>query len=167
MKARWVELSAAQRQALFLPPFPIKSLIDDKSGLYCHFIRSFSVPSMKDFADKLGMFLSGLCAIQCAMLPILLSASAVVPGWAHFGHGWLWMSVIGGIALWSFTRGWQRHQDKKVVVYSVLGYLVLIIATMSEDQVPVLAESALFVVGGGLMVMAHWRNYRLLSCAKV
>lgn len=122
---------------------------------------------MKAVADKLGMFLSGLCAVQCAMLPILLSLSAVVPGWAHFGHGWLWMCVIGGIALWSFTRGWQVHQDKKVVVYAMMGYSILLLATILEGSVPVLTESALFVMGGVLMVMAHWRNYRQASCAKV
>lgn len=119
---------------------------------------------MKSFADKLGMFLSGLCAIQCAMLPILLSLSAVVPSWAHFGHGWIWMTVIGVIALWSFSRGWQRHHDKKVILFAVIGYGFLLSATLLENQVSVMTESALFVVGGTLMVLAHWRNYRSMQC---
>jgi hypothetical protein len=119
---------------------------------------------MKSIADKLGMFLSGLCAIQCAMLPILLSVSAVVPNWAHFGHGWIWLTVIGAIALWSFGRGWSHHRDLKVVMLFVTGYGVLVAATLLEDQVTVLVESMLFVVGGLLMVMAHWRNYRLMAC---
>ncbi len=122
---------------------------------------------MKSVADKLGMFLSGLCAIQCAMLPILLSVSAVVPNWAHFGHGWIWLSVIGVIALWAFARGWQQHQDKTVIAYFVLGYSSLVVATLLEGQVSVLMESALFVLGGALMVLAHWRNYRLMQCIKV
>lgn len=121
---------------------------------------------MKSVADKLGMFLSGLCAIQCAMLPILLSISAVVPSWAHLGHGWIWMGVIGFIALWSFRRGWQRHQDKKVVLFFVLGYSSLVTATLLEDKVEIIVESALFVLGGSLMVMAHWRNYRMMQCIK-
>ena len=122
---------------------------------------------MKSVADKLGMFLSGLCAIQCAMLPILLSVSAVVPNWAHFGHGWIWLSIIGAIGLWSFGRGWQHHHDKKVIGLFLLGYGFLVVATLLEDQVSVLLESALFVVGGVLMVMAHWRNYRLMQCIRV
>ncbi len=121
---------------------------------------------MKSVADKLGMFLSGLCAIQCAMLPILLSVSAVVPNWAHFGHGWVWLSVIGAIALWSFSRGWQRHRDSMVLLLFLLGYTGLVVATLLEEQVSVLVESALFVLGGTLMVMAHWRNYRKMQCIK-
>lgn len=121
---------------------------------------------MKSVADKLGMFLSGLCAIQCAMLPILLSVSAVVPNWAHFGHGWIWLTVIGGIALWSFGRGWSSHHDKKVVMLFVSGYCFLVVATLLEERVSVMTESAMFVVGGFLMVMAHWRNYRFMKCIK-
>ncbi|WP_154222900.1 MerC domain-containing protein [Marinicella rhabdoformis] len=120
---------------------------------------------MRAWTDKLGMFLSGLCAIQCAMLPIILSVSAVVPGWAHFGHGWIWMTVIGSIALWSFATGWKKHKDIKVIVIALVGYAVLLVATALEDQVPILVESGLFVLGGLAMVVAHWRNYRLSGCA--
>jgi len=121
---------------------------------------------MKSAADKLGIFLSGLCAIQCAMLPILLSISAVVPSWAHIGHGWVWMAVIGCIALWSFSRGWRHHHDKRVVALFVLGFSSLLVATLLEERVPVIVESAVFVLGGSLMVLAHWRNYRLMQCYK-
>ena len=119
---------------------------------------------MKSVADKLGMFLSGLCAVQCAMLPILLSVSAVIPGWAHFGHGWIWMTVIGLIAAWSFSRGWRHHRNKTVMVLFAFGYLTLVAATLLEGEVRIIIESALFVVGGTLMVVAHWRNYRLMRC---
>ena len=115
---------------------------------------------MRAWADKIGMTLSGICAIQCAMLPIILSVSAVVPGWAHFGHGWIWMSVIGSIALWSFATGWKKHHDFKVIGIAFLGYVLLLVATALEDQVPIIIESGLFVIGGMAMVVAHWRNYK-------
>ncbi len=122
---------------------------------------------MKPVADKLGMFMSGLCAIQCAMLPILLSVTAVVPSWAHFGHGWIWLSVIGAVALWAFTGGWQQHQNKSVVVFFILGYSNLVVVTLLEGRVSAWVESAFFVLGGSLMVLAHWRNYRLMQCIRV
>lgn len=121
---------------------------------------------MKSITDKIGILLSGLCAIQCAMLPIILSISAVVPNWAHFGHGWIWMTAIGIIALWSFSRGWQSHHDRHVIGLFVLGFGFLIGGTLMEDKVDIIIESAMFVVGGILMVMAHWRNYRLMQCIK-
>ncbi len=122
---------------------------------------------MKATLDKLGMALSGLCAIQCALLPIMLSLSAVVPSWAHIGHGWLWMSVIGLIALWSFFQGWKIHHCRWVLFYAIIGYTVLLLATILEERVPVLMESVLFVIGGLLMVVAHWRNYKKTNCARV
>lgn len=119
---------------------------------------------MQSTADKIGIFLSGLCAVQCALLPVLLSLSAVVPGWAHFGHGWIWLSVIGAIALWSFSRGWRRHQDRVVIGLFIFGFGFLISGTLLEEKVTVITESMIFVVGGVLMVMAHWRNYQLMKC---
>ncbi len=121
---------------------------------------------MRSTADKIGIFLSGLCAIQCAMLPILLSVSAVVPSWAHFGHGWIWLTVIGGIAAWSFSRGWQKHHDKRVIILFVVGFGFLITGTLLEDKVHIIVESTMFVIGGVLMVMAHWRNYHQIKCIK-
>ena len=110
--------------------------------------------------------MSGLCAIQCALLPILLSVTAVVPNWMHFGHGWIWLSAIGVIAAWSFSRGWRRHRDKGVVGLFILGFGFLMGGTLLEDKVDIMLESAMFVVGGVLMVMAHWRNYQLMKCNK-
>lgn len=121
---------------------------------------------MQSTADKIGIFLSGLCAIQCAMLPILLSVSAVVPSWAHFGHGLIWLSLIGVIAAWSFSRGWKRHKDKRVVILFAVGFCLLITGTLLEDKVHIITESAVFVAGGVLMVLAHWRNYQLMKCIK-
>lgn len=121
---------------------------------------------MQSTADKIGIFLSGLCAVQCAMLPIVLSISAVVPNWMHFGHGWIWMTAIGLIALWSFSRGWQRHKDKGVIGLFILGFGFLIAGTLMEDKVHIILESAMFVIGGVLMVIAHWRNYQLMRCLK-
>lgn len=121
---------------------------------------------MQSTVDKIGMFLSGLCAIQCAMLPFLLMAYAVVPEWAHFGHGWKWITVIGLIALWSFARGWRRHHNNKVLFLSILGFIFLVMGTLMEDKVHIMLESAMFVIGGVLLVLAHWRNYKLMKCYK-
>ena len=121
---------------------------------------------MQSTADKIGMFLSGLCAVQCAMLPILLSLSAVVPSWAHFGHGWIWLSVVGIIAFWSFSRGWKLHHDKHMIALFLLGFGFLIAGNLLEERASLITESLIFVVGGVLMVMAHWRNYQLMNGIK-
>lgn len=121
---------------------------------------------MRALTDKIGMFLSGLCAVQCALLPILLSLSAAIPEWAHIGHGWGWMAIIGSIALWSFYRGWKIHSKKVIIGIALLGYSILLTATTFEGSLSIMQESISFTVGGLLMVLAHWLNYRNLSCHK-
>lgn len=119
---------------------------------------------MRALTDKIGMFLSGLCAIQCALLPILISLSAAIPEWAHIGHGWGWMGAIGGIALWSFYRGWIFHKKTIIIIIALLGYSTLLTATSLERELNVIQESVVFSAGGLLMVLAHWLNHKNTSC---
>lgn len=121
---------------------------------------------MRALTDKIGMFLSGLCAVQCALLPILLSLSAVVPEWAHIGHGWGWMTMIGLIALWSFHRGWKSHRKSHIIAIALVGYSILLSATFLEGQLTIMQESISFSIGGVLMVLAHWFNYKSSNCNK-
>lgn len=122
--------------------------------------------NIKPTADKLGILISGLCAVHCALFPILLSISVVLPDWAHIGHGWFWFTVIAALAVWSIAHGWKQHHDGRVLIYSSTGLGFLILAIVTEPWTSVWLESALYVVGGCLMVAAHWRNYRRCGCVK-
>lgn len=102
-----------------------------------------------------------VCAIQCALAPILLSLAPIIPKWAHFGHGWVWISVILAIALWSIGRGFHRHRDRNVVALAISGITLLIVGNITEGQITLLLESLVFVSGGLLLTVAHWKNYQL------
>jgi len=107
------------------------------------------------------MVLSLVCAIQCALTPILLSIAPIIPKWAHFGHGWIWIGLIVVIAVWSIGRGYQKHNNRKVVFLTTLGTTFLIIGTVLEQHLTIFYESLIFVSGGLMLTYAHWKNYQL------
>jgi len=104
-----------------------------------------------------------VCAIQCALVPILLGILPVIPQWAHFGHGWVWISIIFVIAIFSLGRGYQAHKNKKVVLLALTGLIFLLSGTLLEEKVTILTESFIFFIGGILLSISHWKNYKLLK----
>ena len=95
------------------------------------------------------------------MAPILLSIAPIIPKWAHFGHGWIWISFILVIAAWSIGRGYSRHKNKTVLIIAILGFSLLILGTILEGYLSIIVESVVFATGGLLLTIAHWKNYKL------
>lgn len=120
-----------------------------------------TIKKSRSISDILGISLSLVCAIQCAIAPILLSIAPIIPKWAHFGHGWVWISFILLIAAWSIGRGFKKHKNKPVLYFAVIGVGFLLAGTLLEDKLSILIESAIFVTGGVLLTIAHWKNYKL------
>lgn len=102
-----------------------------------------------------------VCAIQCAIAPILLSIAPIIPKWAHFGHGWVWISFILLVAGWSIGRGYSKHKNSSVLWLAIIGIMFLLAGTLLEDKLSVILESVVFVTGGLLLTFAHWKNYKL------
>lgn len=95
------------------------------------------------------------------MVPILLSIAPIIPKWAHFGHGWIWISFILIVAAWSIGRGYKKHLTKSVLWLAGFGVIFLLGGTVFEEHLTLFTESAIFFIGGVLMTLAHWKNYRL------
>ena len=109
----------------------------------------------------MGITVSLVCAIQCAIAPILLSIAPIIPKWAHFGHGWVWISFILIIAAWSIGRGYKKHKNRTVLSFASIGVILLLAGTLLEEKLTIILESAIFVAGGLLLTVAHWKNYKL------
>jgi len=102
-----------------------------------------------------------ICAIQCAIVPILLSIAPLIPKWAHFGHGWIWISLIILIAAWSIGRGYLKHKNKTVLWLAFFALSLLLGGTIFEHELTMVLESVIFATGGFLLTIAHWKNYKL------
>jgi hypothetical protein len=124
-------------------------------------IKVNKINTTRSISDLIGIAISFICAVQCAMAPIILSIAPVIPGWAHFGHGWIWISLIFIIAIWSIGRGYFKHKNTNVLWIAGVGLSFLLAGTLLEDKLTILSESAIFVIGGLLLTVAHWKNYKL------
>jgi len=90
-----------------------------------------------------------------------LSIAPIIPKWAHFGHGWVWISFILFIAAWSIGRGYTKHKNKLVLFLASIGILLLLGGTIFEQYLTIISESIIFATGGFLLTIAHWKNYKL------
>jgi uncharacterized RDD family membrane protein YckC len=112
------------------------------------------------------MTISLICAIQCALAPILLGLASALPGWAHFGHGWIWISIIFLIALFSIGKGFLKHQNKQPVFFAAIGLGFLLLGNVLEHKISLYQESVIFVIGGVSLAWAHWKNYQSLNACQ-
>jgi hypothetical protein len=90
-----------------------------------------------------------------------LSIAPIIPKWAHFGHGWVWISFILLIASWSIGRGYKKHKNSRVLWLAGIGVVLLLSGTIFEQHLSIVQESLVFVTGGLLLTIAHWKNYKL------
>lgn len=113
--------------------------------------------------DQLGIITSGLCALHCAALPLLISFGLL--GSMHdTAHGALEIIVIlasSFLGLWSIYNGLRGHGKLVPQLMIAGGALVIIFGLM----IPAVGHP-LMAFGGFVLLLGHWFNWRLLSPRK-
>jgi hypothetical protein len=116
--------------------------------------------------DGLAMAISGLCAVHCLALPLILSLSPFLSGTilgSDDFHRWLLMLVLP-LSLVAFGRGYRWHRDRQIWTPGIIGLLLLIgSALFGVEILTEWGERAMTVVGGMTLAWAHYLNYRLNS----
>jgi hypothetical protein len=119
-----------------------------------------------DIWDKLGMFLSTLCAIHCLVTPLLILALPVM-GEAFESH-WVHLSmaaVILPIGLFAFWSGFRHHRQRRVLAMGVTGLLLVCAgSTLPHEMVEVFEHDVVTILGSLLLVTAHWLNRKACQC---
>ena len=121
-------------------------------------------PRMHALLDRLGATGSLLCAIHCALLPILIAAlpslgvsALVAPG---LEAGFVLFATLFGLAVlaWSY----RRHRAMRALALLVPGLAVLwvgvLYAPLHHSVVP---HAVAMTFGGTLVGLAHVANLRL------
>lgn len=111
------------------------------------------------FWDRLGISISGLCAIHCLFFPIALS---LLPLWpvAESIHDWthpiLFILIVPTVIF--ALRG--KGLSNGIAVYLILGLAVVGSAWMLHDYLlGDWAEAGITMAGSALLVRGHWLNY--------
>jgi len=118
--------------------------------------------------DRLGIGLSGLCALHCLLMPVALS---LLPMWSTLQavHAWvhpallvLMLPVVGGALHRARHTG---HVGTAALLG--LGFLTLVAAWWGHDLWGAAGERIGTVAGSALLIAGHvlnWRRHR--ACAK-
>ncbi len=82
-------------------------------------------------ADRVGVAASILCAIHCALAPILLLAlPSFGKVWAHPASHILVALFVVPLALFSIRKGYQTHRKRWIVAVASIGILLILVGAL-------------------------------------
>ncbi|WP_017445854.1 MerC domain-containing protein [Gayadomonas joobiniege] len=119
------------------------------------------------FLDKVSIGASTICAIHCAVLPILLAvfpSLSFLPSNDHLFHQALVFMIVPMSLLAGFS-GCRKHKDKWVAGGIIAGLMILVVAAIfGHDLFGESGEKTATVLASVFLACAHWRNF--LLCRK-
>lgn len=79
-------------------------------------------------ADRLGVALSVICAIHCAVTPpLLLILPTFGKAWAHPATHWGMAIFIVPLALFMMSKGYKRHRRRWIIAVGALGISLVLL----------------------------------------
>lgn len=119
--------------------------------------------------DKLGVFLSSLCALHCLLTPFLLVAAPFLG--EIFEQAWVHVALalfVAPVGLYAFISGYRHHKNKFLLAIGVLGVLLVVSALLiNHEHGPHehgFELDYLTVVGSLILVVAHLWNRKACLC---
>lgn len=114
-------------------------------------------------ADRFGATASFLCAVHCALLPLVI---AVLPA---LGLGFLadhrferiFIGFASALALTTLVIGFRRHQQFRAFWFLVPGICLLVAGIVVDFDHASFLHAGLVAFGGTLVALAHLTNLRL------
>ena len=111
--------------------------------------------------DWVGFSASLLCALHCALLPVLLTLSAF--GSLYFleapAFEYSFIFISFAIASFSLIQGYRKHHRRwNALSLAAIGFSCILMGQVFEG---VLWEAILSAIGGSLVAIAHLVNLRL------
>jgi hypothetical protein len=114
--------------------------------------------------DRFGATGSLICAVHCALTPLLLAAipSLGLSAWLGDGFERAFVVFVSALGLFSLLWGYRRHR-----AFRALGLLLLGLATLWAGILypplhhPVVLHAIVMTLGGTLVGLAHVLNLRL------
>ena len=114
--------------------------------------------------DALGIFTSVLCAIHCALLPVIMSSLPVFG--VNIIHNlffeWSMIALAFAVGSYSLFHGYIKHHRSMipVLIFSI-GFVFLVLKQFFfQLETPFLLTAVAFIIS------AHFYNYRLCHRSK-
>lgn len=118
-------------------------------------------------ADRVGFAASFLCALHCALWPLLLAVAPAlglgVAGWIDLDQAFVVFATLLGVS--TLALGWRRHRGFHAWVLLIPGLALVWLGAFSPLHNHSLTHAAVMVAGGTLLALAHLVNLRLTHAA--
>ena len=143
-------------------------------GILCKYFQRKSCMNQTektDYSDWLGAAASGLCAVHCALTPVLFAAKPILTsaavGHTH-GHG-LWASLDYLFLILSLLAVWYsaRHTTHPTIKWVLWAAWVLFAVGLLFEPFDLSFAHWLMYAGSISLVIAHIKNYQYGQHCKV
>ncbi len=118
-------------------------------------------------ADRVGFAASFLCALHCALLPLVLAVLPTlglsVGGWVDIDQGVTVFATLLGVT--TLALGFRRHRAFRAWVLLVAGLALVWLGAFSPLHDHGLGHAVVMAVGGLMIAGAHLLNLRLTHAA--
>ena len=118
-------------------------------------------------ADRLGFAASFLCALHCALWPLLLALAPAfgleLGGWIDVDQAFVVFATLLGVS--TLALGWRRHRGFHAWMLLIPGLALVWLGAFSPLHNHSLTHAAVMVAGGVLLALAHLVNLRLTHAA--
>tara|TARA_B100000963_G_scaffold206896_1_gene180198 strand:- start:105 stop:512 length:408 start_codon:yes stop_codon:yes gene_type:complete len=116
------------------------------------------------WADRVAISTSGICALHCLALPVILSVFPAIGGFfigEEAFHIWLIWAVVP-LSFLSLLVGCRRHKSAMVIFSGLSGVGILILsALLGHEIMGELSERFSTVAGAAILASAHMQNFSL------
>ncbi|HBX67117.1 MAG: hypothetical protein CL670_06075 [Balneola sp.] len=111
------------------------------------------------FWDRMGIGLSGLCAIHCLLVPVFVSLIPLWPAIEEF-HEYTHLIFFLAIAPAVILSIKNRKDLKAISGYLFVGLAIIFVAWYFNHQLGDYGEAGVTLVGSSLLIRGHWLNYK-------
>ncbi len=129
----------------------------------------------KSIWDKLGIALSGLCAIHCIGVSALIIAFPALQDFLADSilHKLALLSVTA-TAFFAFYPSYKKHKQKSVLILALIGIALLAVSILTGDTLHEhshnhyhLEEFFISLLGSAFLIAAHIKNMKCIhsSCS--
>jgi len=115
--------------------------------------------SKPGFWDRVGIGLSGICAIHCLLVPVIVALLPLWPAFEEF-HEYTHLIFFIAISPAVYLSLRRRHSSPKITILLLSGLGVIFIAWYLNDQLGEYGEAGITLVGSILLISGHWMNYK-------
>ena len=120
--------------------------------------------NFQQLMDKFAISVSTLCALHCAITPIIVIMVPVLSSTFVMDEAFhqLLVALIIPSSLVALFIGCRKHQDQHVKVIGIIGLISLtLVALVGHDLLGETGEKIATVFSSLILIWAHIRNYRL------